>query len=246
MYVIISVLFATISFIITFLKMPLKEDEKKIIRILSVISLFMTLIAYPIVNRAHALIGNMVFMILISYLLEILIFREFISGRKVEKIKKITLLTILTITTIICMINNIAFIIRINSDTYYFDKESPYYGSVAEKEVVQEIDNICEYIRKENQKGNDVKIISCYSNLYMNVLNKNNGMMDLPFYGNLGKNGVEGLKSELNNLEHTKILLVEKEDYRHMQESEEIKEFIVENFERDGEIEKFSVFNSKK
>lgn len=79
----------------------------------------------------------------------------------------------------------------------------------------------------------------------MNLLRKNNKILDLPFYGNMGKEGEEGIIEEINNMKNAKILIIKDIEQKHGQESEKILNFIKENLEYEGEICRFSIYTSK-
>ena len=65
--------------------------------------------------------------------------------------------------------------------------------------------------------------------------------MDLPFYGNLGQDGEDGLIASIKNLKNTKVLIL-KEGETRSQESEKMKEFIRKNYEKVEEISLFEVY----
>lgn len=246
--IIINISFFVISFLAILLtynkKLPLENKEKKNIRILGIISIFMVGVSYPIMNVAHTLIANIIFMILFSYLIEIFIMKELLIGKKVEIIKKIVIALLFGILMFYNIFYNIQYLIKVKDKNYYFKKESPYYGVLAKEDTLQEIVEIVEYIKEQNERGIEVKIISCYANLYMNILQKNNQNMDLPFYGNMGKNGENGMIEELEKLRNTKILILTNEKDKHKQESEKILQYIKENFDLEGTISKFSIYKS--
>ena len=76
-------------------------------------------------------------------------------------------------------------------------------------------------------------------------LNKNNGNMDLPFRGNLGRNGEEGLIEELKALENTEVLIKKEKEEINWQESEQAREYIIKNFEYIGELEDYLIYYTK-
>ena len=102
-------------------------------------------------------------------------------------------------------------------------------------------DDINEIIKYINSQENQTIILSYYSNLYMNVLNRNNGKMDLPFYGNLGKKGEDGLINEIDNLTNTNLLILKEEDTL-FQESAKVREHIIEKYEQIGEIGRYKIY----
>lgn len=224
-------------------KIPFLEIERRNIRILATISVCMNFIAFPLINTAHTLIASVVFGIFLSYVFDLLMFKELLVGKKINKVKKSIIIIIFIMFLILNIVINTIYCIEITKDEYYFSKSSPYYGSVAKEETLKEIKEICTYIKEQNEIGIDVKIISYYSNLYMNIFNRNNGAMDLPFYGNMGEDGEDGMISQIQKLRNTKILILTEDDELY-QESKKVTGFIKENYEKEGEICRFSIYKS--
>lgn len=222
-------------------KIKFDDERKKNIRILGIMSICNILIAYPLINSAHTVIGNVIFMILIAYILNLLLFKELLTGPKVNKIRNIVLIIIITFMFVINTINTINYINTINANEYYFEKDSPYYGAIVKEETLRDIKEVCKYIEEQNKQNIEVKVVSNFANLYMNLLNKNNGKFDLPFYGNFGSGGEKGFIEEIKKLNNTKILLNDK--YRHFQESKTIENFIRENYEFEGNISMYSIYS---
>ena len=79
----------------------------------------------------------------------------------------------------------------------------------------------------------------------MTPLKKANREFDLPFMGNLGKDGEDGLIKKIKNLRNTKILIKKDEEKVFWQESIKVRKYIEENLENIGEIEGYSIFYTK-
>ena len=220
-------------------KIPLQEQERNHILLLSSISLFMLGIAYPIFNTAHVFIGSIIFIFMMIYVIDLLIFKPLLYTEKINRVKK--WLVIIAVFTLLG--SNLWYNIQKMKTLEEFSYEigSPYYGVLVEEEKRKEIDEILQYINQEEQARRDVKIISYYANLYMNLLERNNGEMDLPFYGNLGKDGEDGLIEQIKQLKNTKILILTQEDTMY-QESKKVMEYIKENYPKEGEIGQFSIY----
>ena len=102
------------------------------------------------------------------------------------------------------------------------------------------MDEICKYIINNEKNNIDTKIISYEADVYMNILKKNNKNLDLPFRGNLGKEGEDGLIKQVRELKDgTKILISKKEFW---QESKKLREIITQEFKKEGEIEDFFIY----
>ncbi len=219
------------------------ETVRNRIRLLASVSFFMIWQAYPIVNISHVMSGSIIFIIFFLYLLDNMFLQEILEGRKAKKIQKAMLLCINIGILILSLTHNILYVKEIVSPDYYFEVNSPYYGALAKQETVDEIHTMCQYIEEQNKNGMDVKVISYYANLYMNVLGKNNGEMDLPFYGNMGKSGEEGMIQQIKKLRNTKILILTQEDSTY-QESKKVTDYIRNHFIKEGEISRFSIYQS--
>ncbi len=72
---------------------------------------------------------------------------------------------------------------------------------------------------------------------------KNNGVFDLLFLGNLGKDGEEGIIKKISQMQNTQILLPNK--YDKIQESEKIDQYIKENLNSVGTIQDFNIYETK-
>ena len=62
----------------------------------------------------------------------------------------------------------------------------------------------------------------------------------MPFYGNLGIEGINGLTQEISDMKNTYILLT-KEGIKY-QESQELRDYIINNYKKIGEIEEFNIY----
>lgn len=238
--VVFEIIVLTIMIALTYnKKIKFKLREKINIRTLFPISIFMVAISYPIFNFFHMYVSGFMFFISMIYALYIIIIRDIFENGEKQKKRVITIITFIYVVMSICV--NIVYFMKINKNDYYFEKTSPYYGTIANKETLKEIENMCNYIKMKNNEGVEVKVISYYSNLYMNILNKNNGDMDLPFYGNFGKGGEDGFIEKIQRLKNTEVLIL-KEDDEIFQESKKVTNFIRENYKQTGEIERFLIY----
>ena len=228
-------------------KICLTDKEKNDIRFILITALFMSLIAFPIANEAHALYVTIIFIISFIYFINKIYIADILNkNNKIQKINRIIMCTIIFCELIINLSLNVSYYKNIHKNTYYFNKDNPYYGVIAKDETIKEIADVCSYIKEQNDNGVDVKIISCYSNLYMNILKRNNGKMDLPFNGNLGKEGEDGLIINISELKNTKILILnDNENNYGYQESKKVIAYIKENLEYTGDFGRFSIYYKK-
>lgn len=195
------------------------------------------LIAYPLINQYHVDFAIIISIMAFIYVIEKSFLEELTSNKIIKNIIK-TINTICIIGIILlCCYENIAYYIEMKAYDYY----DVYYGSIVDKEMKKDIDQIVNYITQNENEGKRVIILSYYADLYMNVLGKNNGKMDLPFYGNLGKEGENGLIKEIDELQNTNLLILKEEDTV-FQESKKVREHIMNTYEQIGEIGKFYIY----
>lgn len=236
----ITMLVITIISIITSISIiRLKDIDNKVkvnnIKILPFV-IMCILISFPIFNRYHVYLSSILGVILLIYNLDSLIVIELIDRKIIKKICIIMIIIITVYNAIFLVLNNIKYYKNLN--TYI----NPYYGSMISNEQIDNINNICNFIKENEKEGIDVKVISYTSNLYMNVLNKNNGILDLPFYGNLGKDGDQGIINIISSEDNIKIL-IQKDDNLFFQESEKVRNYIKQNLKYEGEIEDFLIYS---
>ena len=73
-------------------------------------------------------------------------------------------------------------------------------------------------------------------------LDINNGEFDLAFVGNLGYDGENKLIDKIKELENTEILIFTDEEDCFWQESKKVREYIMENMKRKGEILEYTIY----
>lgn len=231
---IITIIGLTMSVIIIKLKSTDNKIKVNNIKILPFVIMCIP-ISFPIFNKYHVYLSSILGIILLIYNLDKLIVVELIDRKKIKSIYIVAIIIITIYNAIFLILNNIKYYKSLN--TYI----NPYYGSMITNEQIENINNICEYIKQNEQEGIDVKIISYTSNLYMNILNKNNGILDLPFYGNLGKDGDQGIINIISSMNNVKIL-IQKNDDLFFQESQKVRNYIKQNLKYEGEIEDFFIY----
>lgn len=195
------------------------------------------LTAYPLINRYHVDFAIVLSMIALIYIFEKSFLEELTEHKVIKNIIKGTILIFIIGTIILCFYENIPYFMVIKNNSNY----PMYYGAIIDDEMNKNIKTMVEYITNTEKENKNVIILSYYADLYMNVLGKNNGKMDLPFYGNLGKEGEDGLIREIDELENTNLLILKEEDTV-FQESKKVREHIIKTYQKIGEIEQFSIY----
>ena len=233
----ISIISINILMSIFFIKKEIiTQKQKENIKILLIFSVVLAGACYPIFNWMHIMMGTYLMIINIVYMIYIL-FEDF-----KEKIKKIV--TIINIVIILVMIGFSSYsmyewIKAVTSAEYPYSWEEPFFGGIISKENYEENIKIIQYIQ-ENEKN--VIVCSNKAGLYMVPLNRNNGDFDLPFKGNFGIEGENGLIEKVKKMENTQFLISNNENEDIYQESKKVKEYIRNNKRHVGEIGDFDIY----
>lgn len=213
-----------------------KEDSKKIKELLC-FSVMCIPIAYPIINSYHTIVASILPIITFIIICD-KSFIEQITNKKIFiTIKNVFIILFTVFIGLFCALMSFSYI---NKQIKY-DYFKVYYGAVITDELKENVNEIIKYIQDMEKGGKQVKIVSYYSNLYMNVLNRNNGIMDLPFYGNMGKDGENKLINKINKFKNTNVLIL-KDGEDLIQESLKVRNYIKDNYEKIGEIEMFEIY----
>ena len=196
----------------------------------------MLLVAYPIFNWSHIMYSSLIVFISFIYILD----QNFLK----DIIKKENFITLLLL--ILILVKIIETINGVSGTHIIKDKTNPYYGVLISKENEENINKIVQYILKNKENNIDTKILSFDAMCYTILTDDNNNNFDLPFLGNLGKNGEEGLIQEIQQLKNTKILIKTNEEDVFWQESKKVRKYIKDNYEKEGTIEDFDIYNIQK
>lgn len=136
----------------------------------------MLLIVYPIINMYHIMVAILPLAIELLYLTDV-VTKEFLNS----KITKIAI-NFMVVIFILIFVQSAIKIVKHNPFTLEYT--NPYYGAYVTEELEKSINNVNNYIEKNNEK---VIIFSKEAALYNIPKKRSNGAMDLPFLGNLGK-----------------------------------------------------------
>lgn len=220
-------------------KIRVKTNEKEKLILLNCFAIPIILMIVPIMNDAHLLLGIYLSIILFIYILGLMM-------KKIEinincKIIDIILLilTILLLSISMYRFHNWMFCVKYMKEEYNITNKDPFYGGIIEEKTIENIIVVTNYI---TNSSDNVIVLSGKAALYMVPLQRNNGIFDLPFKGNLGKEGESGLMDQIKNLKNTVILLEKDEENAIWQESKLVRKYIIENMTQIGEIEEFYIY----
>ena len=218
----------------------LSNEQNTKIKTFVIFSTFLTMSILPIINKAHFYVGMFLSFVFIIYAIDLILHNVFEKSEHFRIMKKMLAILLILMGITLSIVNLMNWYTGIKNSN--ISSDSPFYGGIIEDEQYEKIIRITDYI-KENEKK--VIVLSGDAALYMVPLNKNNGNMDLPFRGNLGHQGEEGLIEDLETLENTEVLIKKEKEKMNWQESEKVREYIIENFECIGVLEDYLIYDSK-
>ena len=224
-----------ILFMLNFKKFNINKEIKQSAYILMSFAFILLLIALPIFNKVHTDLAVITSIIVAIYVSEKTFLEELTDSKIINSIIKIMIGLFLILITIFSMIQNVQYFNTLKIYDYY----DVYYGALIDNDVKKEIDEIVNYINEEDKQ---TIVLSYYSNLYMNILDRNNEKMDLPFYGNLGREGEDGLIEEIKELQNANLLILKEEDNK-FQESKKVRNYVIKNYKQIGEIGRFFIYD---
>ena len=135
----------------------LSDKVKYNMSICLIFSILMLFNSYPIFNRVHIMLSSIFAIIAFIYFIDILL-KDILDSKIVTKICEIINVICLVSVVLLSSVVNFSYI------SYITNKENKiyevYYGAVFEDEDLIKIQNVIEYITKQNKNNIDVKILS--------------------------------------------------------------------------------------
>lgn len=230
--------FVPISFIIEFIYSVIKKDKNMFI--ILCLSLSMFVVAFPISDNIHFLIGST-----ISFIGIILIFNNIIVDEK--NLSKINLFYIYFLEYFSYFL--LFYALLVEGYKFYEENKNIEYRSnlnhfknipISEdfENTINKIDN---YILNSDKK---VYILNFDAAIYMIPINRYNKDYDMFLKGNIGKDGEQGKIEDIIN-EDSKYLIVNDKIKRNWQNPEDVRKYIKSNLILTEEIENYEVYENK-
>lgn len=230
----------TIICIITIilLRIALIKNKKNVgekIKKIECFSIMLLLIGYPIFNEYHLGMGRILIYVELLIIFDKIMLSEIISKRNFLILTSCLLLLLIMIST-----NHfITYLKYIYSNNYDY---KVYYGGILDNEIKEDIKQIIEF----KESNNKTTIVFGNKAAFYNIVtNESYGAMDLPFLGNFGAKGENGMIEQLENLKETTILLEKNESDLSYQESLKIRNWIKEHFNLVGEIGRYYIYETE-
>ena len=189
-------------------------------------------VVYPISDESHFVLGIVPTLISIGYLLNIL------TKKINEKVEKSLYIFLNAMICVFCISYLIYGIDAYKSQNTNMKLEHFKYLPM-DKESILDIQQIEDFIVSNDRK---VYILDATSALYMIPINRYNKDFDLFMKGNLGSKGEDGQIERIKKEENKLILIKNKKYKRNWQNPEKVRDFIVNNMNKVGEIGVFDIY----
>ena len=115
----------------------------------------------------------------------------------------------------------------------------PVLGTISYLSIPFKVDN---FILEKNKEGKEVYILDATAAIYMIPIDRYNKDYDMFLKGNLGAKGEEGQIEKLENETNTVILIMNENYRRNWQNPENVREYIINNWTKTGQIENFEIY----
>lgn len=218
----------------------IKTDEQKNIFILFSYSVAAFIVVYPISDSIHFLIGSLPTLIGVLYLMWIAL-KDVIKDKKlVDGIKFFMGAMAALMTAIIVIYSTVILARYLSSCKQYNQLQHFKYIPSSNKRI----EKIGEFITEQNEK---VYILDATAAIYMIPINRYNKDYDMFLKGNLGAKDEEGIITNLEQEnDETTVLIMNKKYRRNWQNPEKVRDYIINNWTKVGEIENFDIYQKEK
>lgn len=218
-------------------------ERRKNLHLLGCITIGITFSIFPILNTGHFLYILPFYFIILAYFLDFTILEDVFTSKKT--IKFIYIISAVLILGILFKMFY-SYFFETNNYIKITDSSSPFYQARISDENFKKISTMTAYIKEKNKQGIDVIIIASDSALTMVPLKQSHKEFDLVFNGNLGYDGENKLIEKIKNSQNTEFIIFTDEEDCFWQESKKIREFIIQNLQKTGEILNYSIYKLQK
>lgn len=222
-----------------------KKNTKRELYVLFAYAISTFIVAFPISDEIHFLIGSMISFIAISYMIYECVMENF-EPESSARLKKMTYIIInfASIFFILFLLWNSLLEIEYKYVLVEKETELQHFKNIPEdkdlKEYIKEVD---EYILQEQSNGKKVYILDASAAIYYIPINQYNKDYDMFLKGNLGGDGEDGIIDRINNQKNAIYLL--KKSGLNWQNPNKVREYIINNLNSNGDILYFWIFNAE-
>lgn len=237
----ISMLFISIFGIYLIVKSNISETIKRNIKFLVCLAICLSFIMLPIINPYHTIMSITFYYLAFVYMINHIILQEIFY----TKLQKYTLLLICVLILFVILGKTIGLYFKEYKSSKYFDKTHPFYNAPISQENLTRINDVTNYMIEKKKSGIDVIILSYEAAIYMVPLRINNGAFDMLLAGNLGYHGISNTIDKIANSQNTEFFIFTNEDDCFYQEPTQIREYILNHLQKNGEFLDYSIYINK-
>ncbi|MBO5477413.1 MAG: glycosyltransferase family 39 protein [Clostridia bacterium] len=229
-----------VSSIVIYIKKKCKKEELEY-NLLTIIpfALASMIVAFPISDEIHFLVGALPSMISLVYGINILA-RKIKSEKNKKFLKDILrccniLMSTSGLITACLMLCECIITARNYTQTNHFKY------IIQTETMANSIKTVNEYRESQDKK---VYILDATSAIYTIPLDQYTKNYDMFVVGNFGKDGEDGIIEDLKTKEDCIILIKNENHERNWQNPEKVREYIIENMEKIGEVDVFDIYEN--
>ncbi len=234
----IVVILFIIGFSIYALKQKQVSKHKSNVKFLLCLAIGLSFNMFPIANKYHINMTMLFYYLIFVYIID----RLFISELFTEKLHQSIAIGI-CFCMMFCLYARVGYLyVTKYKELEHFDKNHAFYNAPIAKEDKEKIEEMTHYIENKKAEGTKVIVLSYEAVSYMIPLKMNNREFDLPLAGNFGYHGIQKTIEKISKMKNTEILIFTDEQDCFYQESKEIREYIVNYLQKNGEILNYSIY----
>ena len=243
----------------------LTSDFKSIIKILTVYSLPMLIVIYPISDRIHFLIGSLmtwleIFFIIFCAIKKLIYTRK--SGNKELDLDKTKFNKISSkilsfnwsfiyksiIMVIGILIFDFVLLVTCNNLAIYMQEDLNqevlhYHGIEISENLKERMKAIEEFTAKNESQGKKVYILDAEAAVYNIPIEKYTKNYDMFLKGNIGKDGEEGIIDKIKNNSENVIYLIKQDGYfLNWQTPTKVIDYVKNNFKKIENVDIFAAY----
>lgn len=225
-----------IMYIITVVKKQENDFSKKLF-IIFAYSVAEMVVVFPISTFGYLIMGMIDVYIGLMFILNELIRHKLKENERIFFACFFQSITILCSLCVLCV--SVVKIIQYAKETKQYTEVNHYKFIKCDEQNIKIVD---EFILDKEKEQKKVYILDASAALYMIPIDRYNKNYDMFLKGNLGAKGEEGQIENLKKEKDIIVLIVNDKYTRNWQNPEKVREYIINNWKKTGEISKFDIY----
>lgn len=239
-------IFLPLTIIYLYVKTIIKEQksvERKSLFIFFAYAVAHSIVIFPISDEAHLLIAGMPTIIAMIYILYLQADKILKEKYKIRNFLKLYVQAFSILLTAYLLI--IIFSLGISEYKNLRNSSDLKHFKLIPSNLDDNIKYIDNYIIEENSKRKEVYILDASACLYTIPIDQYNKDYDMFLIGNLGSKGEKGQIEKLETEQNAVVLILNEKYNRNWQNPEQVREYIIKNWIKKGEINQFDIYEKE-